>query len=196
MTTQILQVHREFLKSEDLEEYRQVEGEISRQCSQWKCPHPYLALESLTGPKEVWYLNGYSTREDIEQRVRDYTGNVGLLAALRELGRKKAELLRGSADVFAHHRRGGWKLGEGRFLVVATVTAAGGPTDFELDGTRFEAEDGSAFHLWAAETRAYAEALASRVGAEARVFAVRPEWSYADPEWEVAEPALWRTAAG
>ncbi|MEO8099010.1 MAG: hypothetical protein ABI811_15010 [Acidobacteriota bacterium] len=196
MPTQILQIHREYLKSEGTGEYRQIEGEIARVCAELKCPHPYLGLESLTGAKEIWYFNGYETAADIEQRVRDYAGKVALTSALRDLGKQKAELLRSSSDVFAHYRRGGWNLGEGRFLVIAVIGKAGGPCDFELDGTRYDGEDGTGFHFWAAETRAYAEALASRVGAEARVFAVRPEWSFADPEWGVAEPALWRAAAG
>jgi hypothetical protein len=70
-----------------------------------------------------------------------------------------------------------------------------GSADIALDGTRFEAEDGSAFHVWPAETRAYAEALAARVGADrARVFAVRPEWSVAGPGWFATK--IHRSAVG
>lgn len=55
---QILQIHREALKPGTDAAYREIEEDTARICRELKCPHPYLAIESLTGPHEVWYFNG------------------------------------------------------------------------------------------------------------------------------------------
>jgi hypothetical protein len=48
------------------------------------------------------------------------------------------------------------------------------------------------FSLQAAQTREEADAKAATAGPEARVFAVRPEWSMPADEWVVADPTFWR----
>ncbi len=55
---QILQIHREGLKPGSEVAYREVEENAARICAELRGPHPYLAIESLTGSKEVWFFNG------------------------------------------------------------------------------------------------------------------------------------------
>jgi transposase InsO family protein len=66
----ILQVYREPLKAGVRAEYDRLESETARQCAQLRCPHAYLGLESLTGPKEVWWFNGYDSEADRKRVAR------------------------------------------------------------------------------------------------------------------------------
>jgi hypothetical protein len=56
----ILQIAREPLKPGREAAYRNVEEDTARQSAKLGCPHPYLGVESLSGPKEIWWFNGYA----------------------------------------------------------------------------------------------------------------------------------------
>lgn len=58
----ILEIYREPLKASSEATYRAVEEDAARICAELKFPHSHLAIESLTGPKEVWWLNGFECR--------------------------------------------------------------------------------------------------------------------------------------
>src|SRR5207247_11154411 len=62
-----LQDVRDPLKAGVEAEYDRIESEIAKECARLRCPHPYLGLESLTGPKEAWWFNGYDSAADQEQ---------------------------------------------------------------------------------------------------------------------------------
>ena len=53
----LVQVVRERLKPAAEERYSAVEREAARTCAQLGAPHPWLALESWQGAKEIWWLN-------------------------------------------------------------------------------------------------------------------------------------------
>lgn len=190
---QILQIYRDHVKPEHEAVYREIEEEAARICAALGCPHPYLGIESLSGPKEVWYLNGYGSSAEVKQVANDYQKNAALMSALTtRVTKPKAGLALEPLDVFAHYRpdlsRGApWSVGRGRFLVI-TVTN-GNP---RMDGTAFEAPDGTRFVVLPAQTREEADANAAAAGQEARVFAVRPSWSMAAQEWIAADPTFWR----
>ena len=63
----ILQIYRDFLKPGAETPYRTVEEDAAHICRDLKCPHPYLAIESLTGPKEVWFLNAIESVAEQKQ---------------------------------------------------------------------------------------------------------------------------------
>ncbi len=44
-------------------------------CIRLKFPHRYLVLESLTGPKEFWYLNAFDSQAELDEVSREYEGN-------------------------------------------------------------------------------------------------------------------------
>jgi hypothetical protein len=190
----LLQIYREPLQPGSEAAYRENEGETARLCAELKCPHAYLGIESLTGPKEVWYFNGYQTEEEKKQVADDYARNAPLMAALERSGRRKASLTGTHADVLARHRadlsRGvPWVLGRGRFLVITMMKG-----DPEVRGSVFEAEDGTRFVFLPARTQGEAEAAAAAAGPETRVFAVRPEWSHPSEGWMAADPDFWEGA--
>jgi hypothetical protein len=186
----ILQIYREPLQAGVRAEYDRLESDTARQCAQLRCPHAYLGLESLTGPKEVWWFNGYDSDADRKQVADAWAARTEVLALLGRNATKKAALVGKSVESLARFRADlsigePWRLGQGRFLVIWSGT--GTPA---LEGTVYETDDHTRFVLVSARTREEADALAA--GSKARVFAVRPSWSHADDTWIAADPELWR----
>jgi len=186
----ILQVYREPLKSGVRAEYDRIESDTARQCTQLRCPHAYLGLESLTGPKEVWWFNGYDSDADRKQVAEAWAASTEVLALLGRNAKKKAALVGKAVESLARFRAdlsGGdpWRLGRGRFLVIWSGT--GTPA---LEGTVYETDDRARLVLVSARSREEAEAVAA--ASKARVFEVRPSWSHADEAWIAADPELWR----
>lgn len=192
MAPAILQIFREPLKPGTDAEYREIEDDTARIAIELRCPHPYLGVESLTGPKEVWWLNGYESQAEIKQVEAEYRKNAALMAALVRNSERKSVLTLPPIDVFAAYRpdlsRGTrWILGHGRFLVI-TVTKS----ERVGDGTVFEAPDGTRFAVNPCGTREEADVKAAAAAPDTRVFAVRPNWSLPAKEWIAADPAFWK----
>jgi hypothetical protein len=196
---QILEVYREFWKPGSIAASRKIEVEAAQICVELKCPHPYLGLESLTGPKEAWFLNGFVSLADQTQVGEDYQKNPALIEALNKILARKKPLSRADdINVFAHYQpslsRGApWSLGQGRFLVI-TVTKhdLASKRNLVIDGTAFETEDGTRFIVSPAQTRREADALAAAAGPETRVFAVRPYWSLPARDWVAMDSSFWK----
>jgi hypothetical protein len=194
---QILQVFREPLKPGTDAPYDAIERETSSIAATLGCPNPYLGIEALTGPKEVWYFNGYASPAD-RQRVWDaYAANATLMAALTTSGARKAPLTLPPTEAFARYRPDlsqgpAWAPGHGRFLVIAVTNSAEG--DSPLKGTVFESDDGTRFTIVPAHTREEADRTAAAAGSAVSVFAVRPGWSFPAQQWVDADPSFWATA--
>jgi len=159
------------------------------------CPHPYLGIESLTGSKEVWWLNGYTSAAERKQVVDDYSRNTRLLAALKENSQRKASLTGKAAEIFANYRPDltvgvPWILGHGRFLVITVMKS-----NRRINGTVFEATDGTRFVVMPARTRKEANAVAAAAGPASTVFLVRPSWSFPAKAWVAGNKLFWRPSS-
>jgi hypothetical protein len=120
-------------------------------------------MESLTGPKEVWWLTPYESESDRQRVVAGYANNPELMAALLEIPKPKQGLVGAPIDILANYRRDlsekdSWKVGGTRFFVV-TVTKGEAQPD-----AVFEAADGTRFVLRPATTRRQADALVAAAG--------------------------------
>ena len=190
---QRLYVYRDFLKPGSDAAYRKIEIDAARVCAEMKCPHPYIGIESLTGPKEAWWLNGFRSDAEEQQVAAAYANNTKIRDALALIAKRKEALITKPLETSTSYRPEAshgrpWHVGAGRFLVI-TVTRS----RRAMDGTVFEALDGTRYVIRPAHTREEAEALARRI-AETKVFAVRPYWSMPAEEWIAADPEFWRTA--
>ena len=190
----ILQIYREPLKPGSEEAYRAIEEDTARACASLACPHPHLAMESLTGPKEVWWLNTFESEAQRQQVTDDYKANRPLMAALERNSKRKASVTGTGENIFARYRselsRGArWSLSGARFLVV-TMTRS----DRLPDGPVFEAPDGARFVLRAVATRDEATGMAQATGPETTAFAVRPYWGMPAREWIAADPEFWKAS--
>ena len=190
---QILEVAREYLKPDAVPAIHKIEVDAAQICIRLKFPHRYLVIESLTGPKEFWYLNAFDSQADLDEVGRQYEGNKALTSALAEnLKRKAPYLAAESTNVFLHYRpelSGGtpWVMGHGRFLVTAWTKGSAAAA-----GTVFEGPNGKRLVIRAAQTRAEAESMAAAAGVGTHVFAVHPELGWPDEKWVAADPEFWR----
>jgi len=189
----LLQIHREALNAGAEATYDAIETDTARMCAALGCPHPYLALTTVTGPPEVWFLNGFDSPAEQQQVVEAYAKNAPLMAALRKNSEAKSTLTAPPSGVIATHlpdltRGEPWALGIGRVLVI-TVTASAR----HVDGTVFETGEGTRIIVVPADTRRDAHAAAALAGAEANVLLVRRAWSFPAKEWIAADPEFWRS---
>jgi hypothetical protein len=188
----VLQIYRDFLKPGHEAEFKAVEEDAARICSELGFPHPHLAIESLTGRKEVWWLNAFESQSEVQRVADDYAKKPALVAALASIPGRKEALTEAPVNVYASYRadlsRGApWKLAGARYFVV-TVTKG----DPRTDGPVFEAPDGTRFAFRPVATRRQAGAAAAAAGPDARVFAVRPYWGMPAREWIDADPVFWK----
>jgi hypothetical protein len=189
----ILEIYREPVKAGREAAYRAVEEDGARICADMKFPHSHLAIESLSGPKEVWWLNGFESAEDKEQAYSDYARNPALVAALERHAKRKKALTGTGADIFTNYeavssQAANWSLAGTRFFVV-TVTRR----NLAAVGSVFVAPDGTRFILRPVRTRQEADALAARAGPDTVIFAVRPYWGMPAREWIAADPEFWKS---
>ena len=188
----IMQIYRDSLKRGSEAAFKTVERDAARICADLGCPNVHLAMESLTGPTEVWWLTPYASAAD-QRRVADgYRDNPRLMAALDGIARRKANLVGTAVDVIANYRedlsRGTrWNATGARFFVV-TVTKR----DPQTEGAVFEAADRTRFIFRAVAARRQAEVIAAAAGSAATAFAVRPYWGMPAREWITADPGFWK----
>src|SRR5215831_6658253 len=118
----IILIAREPLVAGREDVYREIEEETALLSAKLGCPHPYLAMESLTGPKEIWWFNGFDSPEDQRQVAEAYEKKVPFSAALKRNSDRKAPVTGKVIEVVAQYRPDltngvPWILGHGRFLV-------------------------------------------------------------------------------
>jgi hypothetical protein len=190
---QMLQIVRESLNEGSEAAYRTIEEDAARICADLQCPNAHLAMEPLTGPKEVWWLTPYESESDRQRVVNGYASNRALMDALHDILRRKQGLVGAPIDVLAHYRddlsrQASWKVRGTRFFVV-TVTSGDPP----VAGAAFEAPDGTRFIFRAAAARTEAESLAAETSRETTtVLAVRPYWGMPANDWIAADPEFWQ----
>ena len=192
--TTILFIAREPLVPSRENAYREIEEETARLSAELGCPHPYLAMESLTGPKEIWWFNGFDSPEDRRQVAEAYEKNVPFSAALKRNRDRKAPVTGKVSEIVAQYRPDmssgvPWILGHGRFLVIAVTNDR--PCGA---GSVFQAPDGTFFVFSSARTRKQADRLAASIPGST-VAVVRPSFSFPAKDWVAADPRFWRANA-
>jgi hypothetical protein len=185
-------IYRDSLKRGVDSAYRVIEDHGAQICADLRCPNPYLGMESLSGAHEAWWLNWFATEADTARVAQVYATNRALSTALGLVAQRKAALIGTPVQGFAFFRRDrsrgpAWSLAGARFIVV-TVTQDRRP----VDGHAWAMADSTLYVLRPVPTRRMADALARQ--ADARVFAVRPNWSMPASEWVAADPDFWRSA--
>lgn len=185
-------IYRDSLKRGVDSAYRVIENDGAQICADLRCPNPYLALESLSGPHEAWWLNVFATEADTSRVVNAYATNRALSMALNAVAQRKAPLIGTPVQGYAVHRRDlsgslAWSVAGARFIVV-TLTRDLRP----VNGSAWVMADSTLYGFEPVPSRRDADSLARQ--ANARVFAVRPNWSMPAPEWVAADPEFWRSA--
>lgn len=182
----------ERIKPGNEERYDTVERDLAAVCKRLRCPNAYLALESFTSPKEIYWLTAYRTEADVARVAAAYASNEPLLAELRRGAAAKEALTEPPVNLTARYRpdssdTSGWLVGTLPYAVVVQVdrsSMAGG-------GAVFELPDGARLAIVPAANAEDTNAIAAAFGPGAKRFAVHAEWSKPAPAWIIANPALW-----
>ena len=151
-------------------------------------------MESLTGPKEIWWFNGFDSPEDQRQVAEAYEKNVPFSAARKRNRDRRAPVTGKVSEIVAQYRPDmssgvPWILGHGRFLVIAVTN------DWPCGaGSVFQAPDGTFFVFSSARTRKQADRLAASIPGST-VAVVRPSFSFPAKDWVAADPRFWRANA-
>ena len=168
---QILNIARDYLKVDAVAANRKLERRAEDLCRTLGFTHPYLTIESVSEPAEMWYLNGFDSQAEVDKLTRQYQQNTKLLAALNDITQQKVTLKRqDSTEEFAHLRpdlsRGDpWIIGRGQFFVIVLFDG-----DPPMNGTVFETKDGSRMLVRTAKSSSDAHVLAASAGSTARIF--------------------------
>ena len=191
MLPQLLQIVRERLNPGAEPAYGEIEEKLARLCATGGCPNPYLALASSEEPREVWWLNRYDARAEVDRVAQAYAQNTALMPAMIVLAEGKKGLANDPIEVMTTLRpdlsgEAEWRVGELRFAVILE-TARPEPSE----GVVFQAPDGRGFAFHARDRAEEAAKLAQSAGAGARIFEVRPRWSFPDEAWVRRNPGLW-----
>lgn len=168
-----------------------IEREAAGYCASLHCPNVHVAIESLSGPKEVWWLTPFIDEADKQRIIDAYAKNAALTAALAGITKRREGVVKTSVEVFTTHRAdlsGGalWKIAGARFFIVTVTKGASA-----LPGSVFETTDGTRYVVRLATTREAADDLARRAGAGTTVFAIRPYWGMPAKEWIADDPEFW-----
>jgi hypothetical protein len=191
---QILRINRYTLRPETAVAMRNLQKQVALAMTRWENPQPCLAIESLTGPKEVWCLTGFQSAADQMRAAEKLEANEVLRSALDRIESQIRVLTGNSATVVANYlageRRGRtWSMGRGHYLVI-TVSRS----NPEMDGATYETADGLRYFITAARTRKDADARALAAGPQANVYAIRPTWGMPSRSWVIADPEFWNAS--
>jgi hypothetical protein len=184
---------REQLRPGSDEAYAKNELKIAAACARLKCPHPYLALASLAGPKEVWWLNAFASRQEKDQLDAAYARNERLMSQLRPLGRRKEAFRHALTTTLMTYRPDlsrdtVWRFTGAHFFVINLAQG-----EREAAGPVFESSDGQRFVVASAESRAAGDRIAARAGPGSVILAVQPQWSFPARDWIAADPDFWQS---
>ena len=185
-------IYRDSLKHGIDSAYRAIENDGAQICADLHCPNPYIGLESLSGAHEAWWLNMFASEADTARVANVYATNRALSTALADVVTRKAALIGTPIQGFAVYRRDlsrgpEWSIAGARFIVVSIMRDHG-----PVEGSVWMMADSTRYVLRPVRTRAEADAMARH--ANARVFAVRPNWSMPAPDWVAADAVFWRRA--
>jgi hypothetical protein len=85
-------IYREQIKPGKIAAYTRIEEAAASFCAKARCPNPYLAITSLTGPNEAWWINGFDTPDTLEKIWHDYAANQEIMQELNSIAEQKADL--------------------------------------------------------------------------------------------------------
>ena len=122
----VLQIFREDVKPGKGAAHEKVEAGWPRAFANAKSPTHYIAMVSVTGPSEAWFLTGFDSLAAWEKDRQDTEKNTALTAVLDQLLEKDGELLSGFRSIVATYREDlsyrptGVNIGQMRYFYVTT----------------------------------------------------------------------------
>lgn len=100
----VMQIYREELKPGKGPAHAKVEPGFARAFAKANWPFYYVAMQSITGPVEVWFLTAYDSYASWQKDRQAAEATPALLAELDRLSEKDGELLSGYRSIVAVYR--------------------------------------------------------------------------------------------
>lgn len=124
--SKMLQIYVEKVKPGHSAAHEKVELGWPKAYRASKNPASYLAMTSISGPNEAWFISGYDSYEAMEKQSQAEDGDATLTAELSRLSAADGEHLEGARSITARFRedmslRPALNIGDYRYLMVTTV---------------------------------------------------------------------------
>jgi hypothetical protein len=103
-TPKVLRIYREEVKPGKGAAHEKVEVGWPQAFAKANYPVHYLAMTSITGPNEAWFLEGYDSFASIEKAGQTIDNNAALKAELDKLSERDGELLSGMRILITTYR--------------------------------------------------------------------------------------------
>jgi hypothetical protein len=101
----LLQIYREEVKVGHAAEHEKIEAGWPAAYERVKSPYYYLAMVSLTGPAEAWFVAPYESHQALGESMKLERGNSVLSAELARLQRADADHLTAARSILATARK-------------------------------------------------------------------------------------------
>ncbi len=132
---QVIQIFREEVKYGKGAAHEKFEAGFPRALTKANWPTHYLAITSVTGPSEAWYITPYDSFDAWEKDRQATEKAPALLAELDQLGEKDAEFVSNGRSIAAiyrrdlSYRREGVNIFTMRYLSITTIRVRPGHND-------------------------------------------------------------------
>jgi hypothetical protein len=122
----VIRIYREEVKPGMAAAHRKLEVPFPRAFARANAPNHYIALTSISGPNEAWFLERHESFAEIEKGDQEQDGNAALSAEIDQLLEHDGSVLSGSRAILARLEedlsfRPGINMPMMRFLTVNTV---------------------------------------------------------------------------
>jgi len=137
--SKVIQIYREEVKPGKTAAHEKVEVGWPRAFAKANSPTHYLAVTSVSGPTEAWYITGYESLAAWEKDTQNNDNNPTLSAELQRLSAQDGELLSNARSIVAtyqpdmSYRANDINLGEMRYFYVTTVRVRPGTSYSDIN---------------------------------------------------------------
>ena len=100
----LVYVYREQVRPGRMLKVVQIEESAAQFCAKAGCPNPYVAITTITGPNEIWWINGFDSAEAMEKTMHDYAANTQITDQLNMVAQAKADLVFPATNLVARFR--------------------------------------------------------------------------------------------
>ena len=135
----VIQIYREEVKPGKGAAHEKVEVGWPRAFAKANSPTHYLAMTSVSGPTEAWFISGFDSLAAWEKDTQNNDNNPALSAELQRLSAQDGELLSNVRSVVAtyhadmSYRANGINIGEMRYFYITTVRVRPGSDYSEIN---------------------------------------------------------------
>ncbi|HVO97375.1 MAG TPA: hypothetical protein VMT15_04880 [Bryobacteraceae bacterium] len=89
----VIYIYREQVRPGKIAAFTRIEEGAAQSCARMKCPNPYIAISSVSGPSEFWWINGFESNDAMERVQAAYAANQEIMKELNSVAESKGDLV-------------------------------------------------------------------------------------------------------